>query len=148
MNGIPQFSRKDSLKPENLYGETTAHVGALGHAGDPNARSGISLAQNATAKTRLAVALNPGRGTFLNKTDEPGFTMLEWTEAMARLDNLNDKDEAGLPAASSWNLDGGDSSTLGVLDDMGKHLLRVNTLKIGARGTKPARAVGNFLSFY
>jgi insecticidal toxin complex protein TccC len=148
MNGIPQFAREDSLKPENLYSEATEHVGALGHAGDPNARSGISLAENATANTRLAVALNPGRGTFLNKTDEPGFTMLELTAVFARLDNLNDKNEAGLPAASSWNLDGGDSSTLGVLDDMGNHLLNVNTLKMGARGTKPARAVGNFLSFH
>ncbi|HEY0285633.1 MAG TPA: RHS repeat-associated core domain-containing protein [Pseudomonas sp.] len=147
MRGIPQFSRKDSLLEKNIYGEETSHVGALGHASDPNARSGISLAENDTAKTRLAVVLNPGRGTFSKNTDEPGFTMLEWTIVMTRLDNLNPKDEEGFPAASSWNLDGGDSSVLGVLDETGKHLLRVNTLKLG-RGVKPARPIGNFLSFH
>jgi len=122
-------------------------VGALGHAGDPNARSGISLAQNETAKTRIAITLNQGRGTFQHNTNEPGATMLEWTAFMSRLDNLNPKNEEGFPAASSWNLDGGDSSALGVLDDAGEHLLRVNTLKVG-RGLKPARPIGNFLSWH
>jgi len=145
--GVPQFSRRDSLLPQNTYGETTNHVGALGHAGDPNARSGISLAQNGTAKTRIAITLNQGRGTFQHNTNEPGATMLEWTAFMSRLDNLNPKNEEGFPAASSWNLDGGDSSALGVLDDAGEHLLRVNTLKVG-RGLKPARPIGNFLSWH
>lgn len=143
-----QFSRRDSLDEKHIYGEETGHVGALGHASDPNARSAISLAENNTARTRLAIALNQGRGTFPEKTDEPGFTMLEWATVMARLDNLNPKNEEGLPAASSWNLDGGDSSTLGVLDPDGKHLLQVHTLKYGRSGVKPARPIGNFLTFH
>jgi insecticidal toxin complex protein TccC len=146
--GAMQFSRRDSLKAKHIYGEETGHVGALGHASDPNARSAISLAENDTTRTRLAIALNPGRGTFSRKTDEPGFTMLEWATVMARLDNLNPKNEAGLPAASSWNLDGGDSSTLGVLDPDGKHLLQVHTLKYGRSGVKSARPIGNFLTFH
>lgn len=146
--GVMQFSRRDSLKEKHIYGEETGHVGALGHASDPNARSAISLAENATSRTRLAIALNQGRGTFPRKTDEPGFTMLEWATVMAGLDRLNPKNEEGLPAASSWNLDGGDSSTLGVLDPDGKHLLQIHTLRLGRSGVKPARPIGNFLTFH
>jgi insecticidal toxin complex protein TccC len=149
LQGLPQFSRRDSEAGENTYGEETNHVGALGHSSDPNARSGISLAEdNSGAKTRLAIGLNPGRGTFLdNRKDEPGFSMLEWTTVMSRLDQLNPMNEDKFHLASSWNLDGGDSSTLGVLDESGNHLLRVNTLRVGSRGTKPARPIGNFLTF-
>ncbi|SER47221.1 insecticidal toxin complex protein TccC [Pseudomonas sp. NFACC02] len=150
IQGLPQFSRRDSLKAHNIYGEETSHVGALGHASDPNARSGISLAEDdPAAKTRLAIGLNPGRGTFANnRTDEPGFTMFEWTTVMSRLDHLNTANEEKFHPASSWNLDGGDSSTLGVLDESGNHLLRVNTLRVGSRGMKPARPIGNFLTFF
>lgn len=151
MNRKPSFTRQDSDLERNQYSAETSHVGALGHASDPNARSGISLAAADTAKTRLAMALNPGRGSYARKTDEPGFTMLEWTTVMTRLDALNDSPVnggPGLAAASSWNLDGGDSSTLGVIDDSGAHVMRVNTLKINSRASRPARPIGNFLSFH
>lgn len=147
IQGLPQFSRHDMTLDRYQYGERTGKVGALGHASDPNARSAISLAEdNSGAKTRLAVGLNQGRGTFLNKISEPGFTMLEWATVMSRLDQLNPMNQAKFHLASSWNLDGGDSSTLGVLDDSGNHLLRVNTLRPGVR-TNSARPIGNFLTF-
>ena len=142
VRGIPAFQRRDSLLDENLYSTQTGEVGALGHAGDPNARSGISLPHDGTALTRIAIGLNTGRHQLGDKKNEPGFTMLEWTTVMTRLDHLNPPDQNEDRPASSYNLDGGDSSALGVLDICGEHLLRVNT------GAARARPIGNFISFH
>jgi len=145
MSGIPRFSRKKSVSGDYQYFDReTSRVGELGHAGDPNARTGISLPHqdNLKGRTRLAIGLNKGRNTFTQKSDEPGYTMFEWGTIMARLDNMNKSSASELPAVSSYNLDGGDSSALGALDSAGTDLLRVNT---GARIPRP---IGNFLTFH
>jgi insecticidal toxin complex protein TccC len=145
MSGIPQFTRQQSqLNAYQYVARETDRVGELGHAGDPNTRTGISLPQdNLNGGIRLAIGLNSGRKiNFPQKSDEPGYKMDEWATVMARLDRMNKSSALELPAVSSYNLDGGDSSALGALDSAGTDLLRVNT------GARPPRSIGNFLTFH
>lgn len=141
--GVPQFTRHKSLRGDFQYvPRETDKVGQLGHLGDPNARSAISLPENDADRTRVVVGLNPGRNTLI-KTMEPGYTGVEWSLVMARIDELNDRrNELKMPLASSYNLDGGDSSSMGVLNPDLSHRLRVNT------GARTVRSISNFISFH
>ncbi|WP_339501546.1 RHS repeat-associated core domain-containing protein [Pseudomonas silesiensis] len=108
------------------------YPGRLGHSNRPNNRSGISMPseQSEASRTRLVIGLGRGRND-----DSPGFTMPEWAEVMARIDRLND--------APGWsvNLDGGDSSALGVIDQS-----NVVLMDAGAPGNK-GRGTSNFIAF-
>lgn len=75
------------------------------------------------------IGLGAGRGD-----NSPGFTLPEWVEVTNRIDRLNT-----MPGRSI-NLDGGDSSALGVLSP------KVTLMDAPARGT-PKRNAGNFIAF-
>lgn len=106
--------------------------GVLGHAQHPNARSGMSRAQenSAGSRTRLAMGSSDTRMTL-----SPGYTMPEWAKVMARLDRLNSSE------SSSINLDGGSSVSLGVIGSGGEILM--------ARSLPGLmnKEIGNFIAF-
>lgn len=132
-SGRAVFTDSHLAKSKFQYNADTSLPGQLGHANTPNQRSGISLPMvfDSISRTRIAVGLGGGRSQ-----QSRGYTMPEWAQVMLRLDNMN-----AVPGRSI-NLDGGDSSSLGVVARSGQILMDQS-----ARGG-PDRRVGNFLSFY
>jgi len=106
--------------------------GKLVHAEHPNARSGMSRPQESGtgSRTRLAMGSSDGRGA-----NASGYTMPEWARVMARLDRLNSSE------SSSINLDGGQSTSLGVIGSRGESLM--------ARSFPGQldKEIGNFIAF-
>jgi hypothetical protein len=130
-NGKEKFPEEKLENPKYKYDNKKIRPGALEHAEHPNPRSGISVpgksangraSSNNASKddgkqdaSRLAVGLSgEQRGA-----ESTGFTMPEWSRAMTRLDQMNKN------PGSSLNLDGGNSSALGVVDSQGNKLLDV-----------------------
>ena len=132
-NGKTTFPQEMLSRPRFQFSDQTSLPGRLGHASEPNARSGISLPSPGAGgqRTRLAMGTTEGR---TNKS--PGYTMPEWSMVMARLDRLNGS------GGQSVNLDGGYSTVLGVVGAEGQSLMTRSYP--GA----PNRAVGNFIAYY
>lgn len=133
-DGKPVFTRQHLDEPRFQFDSESNIPGELGHANRPNNRSAISLASeqsDASARTRLVIGIGDSR----RSDDSSGFTLPEWAQVMARIDRLN-----AVPGRS-LNLDGGDSSALGVIDQSD-----VVLMDAGAPGNK-GRSTGNFIAF-
>jgi insecticidal toxin complex protein TccC len=132
-DGQATFTQR-MLKAERFqYSTATSFPGRLGHASEPNARSGISLPGDKQPGSRTRLAM----GSTMERTAEsPGYTMPEWATVMARLDRLNSSE------TMSVNLDGGYSASLGVIGPSGE------TLMARSYPGGPERAIGNFIAFY
>ncbi len=130
--GQAVFTQQHLEQPKFQFDPEMNYPGRLGHSNRPNNRSGISMPSEANSvhRTRLVIGLGRGRSD-----DSPGFTMPEWAEVMARIDRLNE-----LPGWSA-NLDGGDSSALGVIDQS-----NVVLMDAGAPANKK-RGTSNFIAF-
>jgi insecticidal toxin complex protein TccC len=130
--GSVAFTSDKLDDPKFQFSEEKNIPGYLVHANRPNNRSAISLPAESggkDARTRLVIGLGVGRGD-----SSPGFTLAEWAEVTNRLDRLN------TTPGRSINLDGGDSSALGVLSP------KVALMDAQARGS-PQRKVGSFIAF-
>jgi len=130
--GSVVFSADELSNPKYQFSEEKNIPGHMAHANRPNNRSAISLPAKSSAagsRTRLVIGLGKGRGD-----DSPGFTLPEWAEVTNRIDRLNR--QPGL----SVNLDGGDSSALGVLNQ------NVSLMDAQAPGSANRR-VGSFIAF-
>ncbi|MGP0012515.1 RHS repeat-associated core domain-containing protein [Pseudomonas sp.] len=130
--GSVAFTSDKLDDPKFQFSEEKNIPGNLVHANRPNNRSAISLPAESggkDARTRLVIGLGVGRGD-----SSPGFTLAEWAEVTNRLDRLN------TTPGRSINLDGGDSSALGVLSP------KVALMDAQARGS-PQRKVGSFIAF-
>ncbi|MPQ68585.1 MULTISPECIES: RHS repeat-associated core domain-containing protein [unclassified Pseudomonas] len=130
--GSVAFTSDKLDDPKFQFSEEKNIPGYLVHANRPNNRSAISLPAESggkDARTRLVIGLGVGRGD-----NSPGFTLAEWAEVTNRLDRLN------ATPGRSINLDGGDSSALGVLSP------KVALMDAQARGN-PQRKVGSFIAF-
>jgi insecticidal toxin complex protein TccC len=130
--GQAVFTQQHLEEPKFQFDPEMNFPGRLGHSNRPNNRSGISMPSEASSAPRTRLVIGLGRG---RNDDSPGFTMPEWAEVMARIDRLND-----LPGRSV-NLDGGDSSALGVIDQS-----NVVLMDAGAPGNKK-RGTSNFIAF-
>lgn len=133
-DGRAVFTQQHLEQPRFQFDSQRNIPGELGHANRPNNRSAISLASgqsNAPERTRLVIGIGDSR----RSDDSSGFTLPEWAQVMARIDRLN--------AVPGWsvNLDGGDSSALGVIDQSD-----VVLMDAGAPGNK-GRSTGNFIVF-
>ncbi|MFM0069299.1 hypothetical protein [Paraburkholderia aspalathi] len=119
-DGMPAFSEADLQNPDYRFDSPVIRPGELKHAEHPNPRSLLSMPGERTEADsyRIAVATStdPAQERGLRGT---GFTMPEWANVGARLDRMN-----GTPGFSV-NLDGGASSTMGVIGAEGKTALEV-----------------------
>jgi insecticidal toxin complex protein TccC len=133
-DGKAQFTEMRLQEARFKFDATANLPGELGHADQPNNRSAISLLNKESAakdRTRLVIGIGDSR----RKDDSSGFTMPEWSDVMARIDRLN------IVPGESFNLDGGDSTALGVLSRSD-----VLFMDAGAPGN-PNRSTGNFIAF-
>lgn len=133
-DGQAVFTQQHLEEPRFQFDPGSNIPGELGHANRPNNRSAISLASPQTdgsARTRLVI----GIGDNSRSDASSGFTLPEWAQVMARIDRLN--------TVPGWsiNLDGGDSSALGVIDQS-----NVILMDAGAPGNR-GRSTGNFIAF-
>jgi len=115
--GRAAFPQEKLLDPKYRYqGRDKDKPGVLKHAQHPNPRSGVSFPGAISSENayRLAAGFTPPgqqRGSASS-----GFTMPEWSTAMARMDRLNQN------PGGSLNLDGGGSAALGVVNSEGEKL--------------------------
>jgi insecticidal toxin complex protein TccC len=133
-NGEAQFTEMRLQEARFKFNAKANLPGELGHADQPNNRSAISLLNKESEvkdRTRLVIGIGDSR----RKDDSSGFTMPEWSDVMARIDRLNK-----VPG-ESFNLDGGDSTALGVLSRSGFLFMDA-----GAPGN-PNRSTGSFIAF-
>ncbi|WP_250886348.1 RHS repeat domain-containing protein [Pseudomonas brassicacearum] len=131
--GSEVFTSEKLDNPKYQFSEKNNIPGHLVHANRPNNRSAISLPTepcDEKSRTRLVIGLGAGRGD-----SSPGFTLPEWAQVMNRIDRLNT-----LPGRSI-NMDGGDSSVLGVVSQ--SNIILMNTEAPGS----PNRKVGTFIAF-
>jgi insecticidal toxin complex protein TccC len=143
-NGEVLFKRERLDDAKYQFTPETNRPGDLAHASHPNARTAVVLPQATTRETavdnvsktenrvRLVVVTNPGgkRGA-----DGHGMTLPELATLTARLERMNQG------PTRSFNMDGGDSSRLGVLTSTGQKLLEV------AATDKPTGGAANFVVF-
>lgn len=120
--GSTTFSDDDLNNPDYQFQGKIIRPGELSHAQHPNARSALGMPGKVSPRDsyRLAVATTLGEKRGLEDT---GFTMPEWSRTAARLDRMNES--PGL----SINLDGGVSSTLGVVGTDATTLLEVKAVE-------------------
>jgi insecticidal toxin complex protein TccC len=106
--GLTTFNDKDLLNPDYQFQNKIIKPGELNHAQHPNPRSAMSIPDTVSPQDsyRLAVATTPDQKRGSEGT---GFTMPEWSRVAARFDRMNQS--PGL----SINLDGGASSTMGMI---------------------------------
>ncbi|WPN28120.1 RHS repeat-associated core domain-containing protein [Pseudomonas sp. P5_109] len=129
------FSQGRLKNPLYQFSSGSNKPGWFGHASEPNSRSGISMGgdENPESRTRLAMG-----GTWGRDATSPGYTMPEWALVMTRLNSLN---RASF-STQAVNLDGGNSSALGVISSSGESLMtRSQTDGLD-------KSVGNFIVFY
>ncbi|WP_256347341.1 RHS repeat-associated core domain-containing protein [Pseudomonas gingeri] len=133
VGGLEVFTPDKLEDPKFQFSVVKNIPGHMVHANRPNNRSAISLpaeAGQAGSRTRLVIGLGGGRND-----DSSGFTLTEWAEVTNRLDRLNPR------PGRSINLDGGDSSGLGVVS-------RSNIIMMNAEAPGNLnRKVPNFIAF-
>lgn len=132
-NGSQLFTSQELSEPRFNFDPDANLPGNLGHAGDPNARSAISLpgAGSVNPRTRLILGSDSGGA----KANSAGYTMSEWAQVTNRLDRLNSS------PGKSVNLDGGASTVLGAINSDG-FMVDIKTTRDLKRG------ISNFLVFY
>lgn len=140
-HGIMALDKKKSQHAAYQYstlGGRQCPPGSLFHWSDPNPRAAISIpdkhAVNVYPKSkqdriRIAISRANSRGPLSN-----GFTMLEWAHVMSRLSNMNQRQGHAL------NLDGGQSVTMGLMNEKGENTFLVSQNEEG-------RANSTFLAF-
>ena len=131
--GKLEFTEEHLKDKKFQYSPETAAPGQLGHAGTPNQRSGISMPVVFDKESRIRIAVGLGGGRTQSSR---AYTMPEWANVMLKLDSMN--------ATSGWsvNLDGGDSSVLGVVSRNGTILMDQAAL------ANHKRRIPNFITFY
>lgn len=140
--GKARFSSSQLKKTKYQYRRGTDLPGQLGHAGQPNPRSAISLPASASKASEPTFYDDRTRMVLVREDIRSwdGMTMPELSSLMARLDRLN-----GHPGVS-YNLDGGKSAMLGVLDKDGNHLWQGRQIFPGAASTFIIAAAKDFTS--
>jgi len=138
VGGEPAFL-PDRLRDSKYQYNKPNKPGELSHAGDPNPRSAIIVPDltnpndkndKFSPRVRLVVGLANDR-----HKENSGFTMPEWSSIVARLDAMNGR------GGHSLNLDGGGSSTIGVVSRQGKKLFSVSQDPKG-------REIANYIVFH
>lgn len=140
--GKAKFLPSQLKKPKYQYSRGTDLPGQLGHAGQPNPRSAISLPAS-TSKASKPTFYDDRTRLVLVREDIrswDGMSLPELSSLMARLDRLN-----GHPGAS-YNLDGGKSAMLGVLNKDGSHLWQGRQIFPGSASTFIIAAAKDFTS--
>ncbi|MHA6193163.1 RHS repeat-associated core domain-containing protein [Pseudomonas wadenswilerensis] len=130
-DGQQRFTQADLENPLFQFSKRLNLPGWLSHSSHGNTRSAISfpdLEGGKAGRVRLAMGLARSRGETGS-----GYTMSEWAAVMSRLDGLNEA------PGYSVNLDGGSSSTLGVVNRAGEVLFKL--------GLKDDRQIGNFIAY-
>ncbi len=132
--GAQLFTSELSSQSRHKFDPANNIPGFLGHAGDANARSAISMPVGTTTTSRSRLIL--GSTISPPVPNDPGYTMEEWSIVTNRLDKLNDD------PSRSINLDGGASTVLGAISDTSEFLMNVKTNRDANRG------LANFIVFY
>lgn len=140
--GKAKFSSSQLKKTKYQYRLGTDLPGQLGHAGQPNPRSAISLPASSSKASEPTFYDDRTRMVLVREDIRSwdGMTLPELSSLMARLDRLN-----GHPG-TSYNLDGGKSAMLGVLDKDGNHLWQGRQIYPGAASTFIIAAAKDFTS--
>ncbi|MDE1464528.1 phosphodiester glycosidase family protein [Spartinivicinus poritis] len=134
-NNEAQFLENKLTDAKYQYTRVTGLPGKLGHSSDPNPRAAISLPENQDntesndSRVRLVVGRADGRGKNSN-----GYTMPEWSTFMTRLDKLNNT------PSRSYNLDGGGSVAIGIINSNGEKISLITQSSSG-------RSIANFIGF-
>lgn len=152
-NGTPQFppekmtDKKYQFKPQFEPPNTgeSPLPGHLYHADQRNRRSAIIIPGNDNGEdfksshpARLAVSVS---GSLVKRAESAGFTMPEWSMTTSRLASMS---ETGKPAegAIALNLDGGGSTTMGVINAEGEKILEIRATR-----TPAANIASNFVTY-
>lgn len=132
--GVQLFTSELSNQSRHKFDPANNLPGFIGHAGDANARSAISMPVGTSTTSRSRLIL--GSTVSSRVPNDPGYTMEEWSIVTNRLDKLNDHPNRSI------NLDGGASTVLGAISNTLEFLLNIKTNRDTNRG------LANFIVFY